>query len=355
MRLIPMPVVACALVASVQASAVAQQWHSIDRADVRYYAELLELDEQQIEAAVELHREYRAEMRRIGEAMQDRLRENAAETLEDVREGRLESAYFSAFMRATTRAEDEPDWATQMFDTERALLDGVLGLATTPEQREGAERVERAWRRNRVSSAPSPWGNSADVVAMVRDSRLAGVDGIEGILLEYEVEIDPVRRMSIEPWPIEAAPEAQPADERQTWQATALRAKRINTQYAVRVKKALPAEHHDAWDRAVREAFWPEPYERSGPQKVFMTLLRVKSLSDEERVELEDIQTRYESRAKAINRTWALAIDAHLHADADQDWESAGDANETIYECREDRRQLDREFEGILSEFQRNR
>lgn len=134
MRLIPMPVVACALVASVQASAVAQQWYSIDRADVRYYAELLQLDEQQIEAAVELHREYRAEMRRIGEAMQARHLEHAAEMIKDVREGRLESAYFSALMRATTAAEDEPDWATQMFDTERALLNGVLGLATTPEQ-----------------------------------------------------------------------------------------------------------------------------------------------------------------------------------------------------------------------------
>lgn len=355
MRLIPMPVVACALVASVQASALAQQWHSIDRADVRFYAELLELGEQQIEAAVELHREYMAEMRRIGEAMQARHLEHAAETMKDVREGRLESAYFSAFMRATTRAEEEPDWVTQMFDTERALLDGVLGLATTPEQREGTERVKRAWRRDRASAVPSPWGDSADVAALVREERLSGVEGIEAILLEYEVEIDPERRMFIEPWLAEAPIEALPEDERQTWQTRALRAKRINTEYAVRVQKALPAEHHEAWNRAVREAFWPEPYERSGPQKVFRTLLRMKSLSDEERAELEGIQTRYETRAKAINRTWALAIDAHLHADAAQDWESAADANETIYECSEDRRQLDREFEGILSEFRRNR
>lgn len=329
-------------------------FHSIDRSDVRRYANLLELDEQQREAAIELHREYVAEMRRIGDALQERFAQHAAESLEDVREGRLSTAYFSAMMRATASADDDPN-PLALLTTERELLDDLLALATTPEQRDGVERVERAWRRDYASAAPSPWGDSADVAAVVREAGLADIDGIDAILLEYEIEIDPVRRMILEPMPGEAPLREVAEGEQLTWQNTALRAKRMNTVYAVRVKNALPAEHHDRWNQAVREAFWPEPYERSGPQKVLMTLFLAKNLTDEDRAELEDIQSRYARRAKTINGTWALALDAHLHADAAQDWASAGEANETIYECREDRRQLDKEFEAILSEFQRNR
>lgn len=352
---IPKPAVACAVVACAHASVAAQQLHSIDRADVRYYAELLELDAQQTEVAIELHREYVAEMRRIGNALQQRFARHATEGLEDIREGRLGSAYTNALMRATAGADEEPS-VLAPISIEHKLLDDILALAITPEQRDGVERVERAWCRDRASALESPWGDSADVSAMVRAEGHSDLDGIEPILLEYEVEIYPVHRMFLDTQSGDV-PAKAPADGEvpASMGSAQLRAKRINTEYATRIKAALPLEHHEAWDRAVREAFWPEPYERSGPQKVLMTLLRARNLSDEERAELEDIQSRYERRAKTINRTWALAIDAHLHADAAQDWASAREANETIDECREDRRQLDREFEGILSEFGRNR
>lgn len=330
-------------------------FHSIDRSDVRHYADLLELDELQREAAIELHREYVAEMRRIGKALQERAVRHAAEGLEDIKEGRLATGYIRSMMRAMAAANEEPNVLTPI-SIEHKLLDDILALAITPEQRDCVERVERAWCRDRASAIPSPWGDSADVAAMVRETGLADIDGIDAILLEYEVEIDPVRRMFTHFDP-EEIPAKAPLDGEEpfTLGESQLRAKRINTKYASRIKTALPVEAHDAWNRAVREAFWPEPYERSGPQKVLMTLLLAKNLSDEDRAELEGIQSRYQRRAKTINGTWALALDAHLHADAAQDWASAGEANETIYECREDRRQLDKEFEAILSEFRRNR
>lgn len=175
-------------------------------------------------------------------------------------------------------------------------------------------------------------------------------------MLEYEIAIDPIRRAQILEVPDElpedlADLELQEPEE--SMDVLQLRAKKVNIEFASRIKEALPADDHDRWNRAVREAFWPEPYRRSGPQMVVRALRLNRRLTDEDRNELESISTRYEEQAAPINREWASAIDAQFEASAALDWRTERRASEAIYEHMEARRVLDDAFERELAAFGR--
>ncbi|MEQ9095990.1 MAG: hypothetical protein RIE32_06975 [Phycisphaerales bacterium] len=334
------------------ATAAAQDAAAIDAGDVRHYAELLALTDEQEAQAIERYRAYRAEMRDAASAIREMAMDQAADSAEDLRENGLAGAYFRSFLRATADAEGTLELFARPLRIEQELIDDLLALATTPQQREGVERVERAWRRDRVSAAQSPFGDSADVVDLARRLGHDQREPIAGILLEYELAIDPIRRVEVGMLPMDfaALQDAKPAED---VQSLGLRAKKTNIQFARRIKQALSEEHHDRWDRAVREAFWPEPYERSGPQKIIGALRLNRTLTDKDCERLEAIAADYEERAAPINRDWAAALDAHLHAMAAEDWDASGKANETIYESRAARRALDEEFEDRLAEFSR--
>lgn len=334
------------------ATAAAQDVAAIDAGDVRHYAELLSFDEEQEAAAMERYRAYRTEMREATKAIRDFAMDQATAGAQDLRENGLAGAYFRSFLRATADAEGSLDLYSKPLRIEQKLLDDVLALATSPEQREGVERVERAWRRDRFAAVPSVFGDTADVIEMARRLGHNELEPVAEILLEYEIAIDPIRTAQIIDLPIDAAA-LQEAAPTEGMRSLGLRAKELNIKFARRIKHALPEEHHERWDRAVREAFWPEPYQRSGPQKVVVALRLNRTLADDDRERLEAISTRYEERAGPINRQWAAALDAQLHATASQDWEGATDANQTIYDSRESRRQLDEEFEKLLAVFGR--
>lgn len=326
---------------------------AIDSGDVRHYAELLSFDEEQEAAAMERYRAYRTEMREATKAIRDFAMDQATAGAQDLRENGLAGAYFRSFLRATADTEGSLDLYSKPLRIEQKLLDDVLALATSPEQREGVERVERAWRRDRFAAVPSVFGDSADVVEMARRLGYDDREPIVKLLFEYELAIDPIRSVQLGMVTLDL-PALQEELPDKNIDSLALRAKKINIEFAQRIKDALPEDDHDRWDRAVREAFWPEPYARSGPQKVIVALRLNRKLNDEDRDRLEEIAAQYEERAAPVNRDWAAALDAHLHATAIQDWKASRKANETIYECREARRVLDEEFEELLARFGRD-
>lgn len=343
---------AAAAVLSCVAMVAAQDMAAIDAGDVRHYAKLLSLDEEQEAAAIERYRAYRAEMREATNALRDMVTDQAIDSAQDLRENGIAGAYFRSFLRATADVDGSLDVYTRPQRIEQELIDDLVAFAVTPEQRAGIERVERAWRRDRVSAVPSHFGDSADVVEMARRSGHDEIEPVAEILFEYELAIDPIRSVQIEMLilDLDALREAEPGED---VESLGLRAKKLNIEFARRIKEALPAEDHDRWDRAVREAFWPDPYRRSGPQKVIGALRLNRTLTDADRERLEQIATKYEERAGPINREWAAALDAHLKANANEDWIEANGANETIYESREARRNLDDAFERELAEFGR--
>lgn len=334
----------------------AQDVAAIDAGDVRHYAELLSLDEEQQAAALERYRAYQAEMREVVAALQDKHMDMAFAGARDIREGRIATAYLRSLMRATAGEDEMNDLLAKPQRLERELLDDVLALATTPEQRAGIERVERAWWRDRATAADSQRGDAADVVEMARRLRYDEIEPVAEILFEYEIAIDPIRRAQVFEVPDELPEDLadlQLQEPTERFEVLELRAKELNVEFASRVKEALPADDHERWDRAVREAFWPEPYRRSGPQKVIIALRLNRRLTDEDRKELESISTRYEEQAAPINRDWAAAIDAQFKASAALDWRAERQANEVIYEHMEARGVLDDAFERELAEFGR--
>ena len=329
------PLVACAIAAE---SAHSQELLAIERRHVDLYAELLEFDDDQRQAAMNLHREYRVESRRIVRDIESHAVAGSVELLADVRDGKLARAYLGSLARSLVGDPELVALIQSLEHAEQRFFDGVLDLAQTPEQRAGVERVERARRRHQAAASQSTWGDSADVVDMVRRLGFSDQDGVAEIMRAYELAIDPVRRSTLDHF-------EHPVDD------AVLTAKRINIEYAQKIFEALPEKHRQTWQEALREAFWPEPYERSGPQKVIMTLRLSTALTDEQRQQLEDIAKRYETQAAPINQRWAAAVDAQLQASAAGSWAAASEARETIYRSREERRTLDERFEDLLGEF----
>ncbi len=346
------PLRATVAVLSCVATVAAQDVAAIDASDVRHYAELLSLDEEQQAAAIERYRVYRAEMREATNALRDMAMDQAIDSAKDLRENGIAGAYFRSFLRATADVDGSLDVYTKPQRIEHELIEDLVAFAVTPEQRAGVERVERAWRRDRASAIENPMGDTADVIEMARRLGHHELEPIADVLLEYEIAIDPIRTAQIVDFSIDPAAQREAASA-EDLQLLGLRAKRLNIEFARRIKEALPADDHDRWDQAVREAFWPEPYRRSGPQKVIGALRLNRTLTDADRERLKEIAARYAERAGPINRDWAAALDAKLTANANEDWVKANDARETIYKSRELRRNLDHTFERELAEFGR--
>ncbi len=333
----------CPCAAGAQQAAIEA---AIDADDVRYYAELLGLDEEQRQAAIEYVVEYHEAMQQAEREVRERVAAFAPEPGEGLSPGQL-----ATFYEGIARSLEDPDVFMKPERIERRLLADVIALAEAPAQREAVQRVERAWRRHRVSAMEDLHGSAADLVEMARELEFGDFGAIGEILLEYEAAIDPVRSDQLFP----LSPQDMLDPGQLEWiHELALKAKKINIEFAGRIQQELPASSQVHWDRAVREAFWPEPYARSRPQRFIGVLRRSEGLTDANREQLDAIVARYEEQAAPINRDWAAALDAALHAWAAHEWDGLAEIVETINESREARRVLDREFQRELSEFNRD-
>ncbi|CAK9073105.1 Uncharacterized protein SCF082_LOCUS35861, partial [Durusdinium trenchii] len=113
---------------------------AIDASDVRHYAELLSLDEEQQAAAIERYRVYRAEMREATNALRDMAMDQAIDSAKDLRENGIAGAYFRSFLRATADVDGSLDVYTKPQRIEHELIEDLVAFAVTPEQRAGVER-----------------------------------------------------------------------------------------------------------------------------------------------------------------------------------------------------------------------
>jgi len=299
---------------------------AIDRDDARIYADLMNMDAIQREIVMEMHREYLGQYREMAATMRD--------TME-----KLEEAFF----------EEDPDKAMAMMaDLSKVVMgfyertvtlanrfiDDMGALAIDEAQQQGHERVQRARVRQEALALLSSNGNGEGLDLIVMSQRMdepvelrVGDDQSDPVaqaLLEYEREVHaPSQRaigLTIKAMKSQFDMMSLPEEEHD-WEAVAMHddeleqiatnLREITDRYARRVQQTLPPERAGQWDRAIKEARYPQVYAAGDFERALDVATALDDLTPGQREEIEATKNAWQREAETVNNRWAQAIDAH--------------------------------------------
>lgn len=264
----------------------------------------------------------------------------------------LHAAYVSGYDRLATRVLDssrpiEPtvgdpgpfcpgtDWA--LFWTDRAALrfvvdaielgdaymDRLRTLAGEDAARADLQRVEDARARETflaISSIADAFGAAADLIAIGREfdpPHTPAEDGgrVASVLAKYERDVGRFSQRRIQELVENARlrlepPEPGAADDRADFMLR-LRMdghfswlERANVSGALDVLRALPEPQRVEWDAAFKRARWPGVY---GPNRLFRThdaALELGELTSDQRAAIAEVMAEYAGEAARVNLLW---------------------------------------------------
>ena len=297
---------------------------AINREAAEMYADLMGMDQTQREIALDMHREYMGKYR------------DAASAIRDVME-KMEEAFFE---------EDEEKAAATMRDFSKVIMgfyertvtlaDQLVGdfgaLALDEAQQAGHERVRRARVRQEALALMSSNGNGEVLDLLALSQRLdqpieLRVDGADDaaaarVLLEYEREMHPtcerVVELTIKSMKAQFDMMSQPESE-QDWEAAMVHEAEleklssemlaITDRASRRVQQSLPPDVAQKWDRAVKEARYPQVYAAGEFERALDIVLGLDDLTADQRESVEATRDAWRRDAEAANTRWVKAID----------------------------------------------
>ena len=299
---------------------------AIDRDDAAMYADLMGLDEMQREIARDLHREYLGKYREAATAIRD-----AMESMEEL--------FFE---------EDEEKAAAAMRDVGKVIMGfyertvkladqyvGDLGaLAFDDAQKAGHERVERARVRNEALALLSSNGNGEVLDLLSLSQRLdepldlsasedSGTDAARA-LLEYEREVhaacERAIAKSIESIKVQFEAMGNMDDE-SGWEASskieeqltdmASDLQTITDRYSRRVQQSLSPELATQWERAIKEARYPQVYAAGDFERAVDVALGLDDLTADQRESIDATRDAWKREVETANTRWVGAINKY--------------------------------------------
>ncbi|MFI4853977.1 MAG: hypothetical protein ACIAQF_03230 [Phycisphaerales bacterium JB065] len=324
--------------------------------DLEHAAELFGFDAVQGEIATEMVNEYLTRMAIGVEQMSTVL--NAAE--EEFQETR-DIAIWNDFKDRTEEFEKRKEAITDQLMADLRLL-------LRPEQEVYWSRFERDLRRRRtISEGGLVSGETVDLVKMLDDLEVRGEarQAIASLEDQYVTELDRalVKRNEVyddttdkafERFTTEGFGDMDSVMEYfrellEDAMVQAIRVRDINLKYAATIGRSLPPEIGKEFRDAFNELCYPRVYRASTTDRAFETILSFEDLTDEQRAQVLEAQSRYVQSRERLDANWARAI-------AEQEEErdvlrvmGIEPSTEATRETRTARRELDRTaYEQVL-------
>jgi len=330
------------------------------------YAELLGLDEVQVEVARTLHEGYRATLRERAAEFQEEM----GAILESLRNQQQdERGQADAFKLMRRMEELRVSRAEASRQAEAGLMNDLQQILT-PAQQERWPAVERDRRREVALPRGTLSAESVNVLRLVDELELSPDtrDALEPTLSRYEKDLDRalVARERAGDWerPERGAMLQMDPDTIAAMQEASEKVRKasesiqeINRRYARLVAASLPEELRGDFESAFHRASFPRVYRRSHTLESLDTALAFSDLRPEQRTTLESLRDRYLESLELANQRWAQAI-----RDDEKDGRGPfspgggmrfeargpGDAPPRATEARRERRSIDREAREAL-------
>ena len=289
----------------------------VRRSEIRTFAAILKLDEEQTKAAEGLYDGYSHASRGLSSELESKMRA-AQEKVQDT--GDFRSI-------GVEMARVGKDFNEKSRTLEKGLMDDLRALLT-PDQDAQWVRVERARRRSAGMRMGIVAGHNVDLLDIVSD---IGADrdpspDLTDTLGRYEMEID----RGVQAFKkIEEDQEQQadnldemfdPAKMQEMMQkglATLKEASQIakgmrdvNRQYARLIVPLLPEQHRARFDEEFKRRSFPRVYRAPYVVKALDSAAKFDDLTPDQRTALNEIREGYSRDAAGANNRWAEAIDA---------------------------------------------
>lgn len=339
----------------------------VNEARLSNYADLLQLDDAQREAATALLEGSRADF----DAARARFREQA----DALRKSAEENGDPSPLMQRMPELMREQTAATtKIQDTFFADMRSLL----TPEQEQRWPAVERASRRDITLPRGRLSYESVDLISLTRDLKLDPALGaaLAEPLAQYELQLDRAlaeRNKIVDE--AEAMLRGNPIADQEVMQSDEFRKLRdrareartklrdVNRTAARQLAALLPAANQADFESALEKQAFPRVFGESEPSRTVDSALALEDLTPEQEKAINDLKTSWEARARSANTKWAQAL-VKLE-DSPEGYEAAlspfgpRDPDSPVAQARAERRAADREFmdslRSVLTDSQRER
>ncbi|MEM9083908.1 MAG: hypothetical protein AAGB34_09965 [Planctomycetota bacterium] len=283
---------------------------SITSEGLEEYAEMLSMDELQLEFAKDLQQSYLAELAEIGDQMNE-VREAAREEFQTTRD----SSVWQDMMEVAFRLGEKKEELEEQF-----FEDVKLGL--TDEQLARWPMVEQRFRRDAtLSNGGLIAGETVDVFDLAEDSDFAEnsevMAAVTPILERYSEDLDRalVKRNEVyEKGMMEGMRAWRDQDMEKVGELfdnsrnAAKDIRGINERYVRSIASVLPAEDSEAFKRKFQTESFPEIYRDTAAHSAFQRVMELDSLTDEQKKELESIKSAFDERMERINDELADAV-----------------------------------------------
>lgn len=230
-------------------------------------------------------------------------------------------------------AEKMPKLRKDYMDKTKSLEKGLfadLKALLTPEQESKWPKVERARRRETTLRVGIGSGETVDLINVVEGLKLSPevMKPLTEPLDDYEIDLD--RALVSKQATMNQTPSFEPGkpispDEWKERMAKAreegLKVRDINQRHARLIEAQLPEDKRAEFQKAVRQATYPQVYRPSVVTKKLDAALGLSDLEPQQREALQTLRTNYQRDSGPINDRWASAIE-----DADRSGKNSGGA-----------------------------
>jgi hypothetical protein len=332
----------------------------VNKADLKKFAAILALDEDQTMVAEELL----AAMQSEHDVLAKQARKDVDRIMNDFRDSQDPSVFAEDMPRVMeTYQNGTAALQSRFFDDLKSLL--------TPAQTEKWPKVERLHRRTRSLPAGMLSGESVDLVSIVSDLEIGALpDDLGAVLDRYEAELD---RELVERDRVRAERMQGMRGGRMNFDFEKMRADfaemrkaglkvcEVNKRYARLIEGTLPEDKRRDFARRVKQESFPRVYRDTHTARCLAAAAEFNDLSAEQRSAIAEMRERYQREVASINDRWAQALEA---AEADGGGDPfamfmGGGEDGAVADARKAKRDLDRTTRdrllALLNDDQRDR
>ncbi len=345
----------CALV--MPSTAQDELFPPIRRGDVLEFARLLDLSEEQRDAALTLFEGYAQEVARLQQDARQRMEQwQKAMQIDDP------TQFDAAMFQEAVQKQTEIMFAStrEQMDLEEAFFRD-LALLLDQAQGERMDSVHRMRRRQMyLREAPVSWA-SLDLIAALRDGEIDArqTPSLDEELREYELAMDrelvKISRFVDDLMEGGAAivsdPFSQDAQELMgSYFKHAKEIRRINKEHARRIGAMLEPQARASFEDLVRRRAFPQIFRETPTQRALAVAAGLEDLTAEQRAGIEQIRRQYERERASIDDRWMRAQDEYDDSFSFEDLMMGGGMapGSPVFDAMNDRRALDRDFRERL-------
>lgn len=281
---------------------------SIDSREIAQYAKTLNLSADQKDLAQTLFKGYEEQFRTKSEEMRTKLDEarQAARDSGDNSMWQSIGEQMNAFRVSRQKMED------QFFSDYKEIL--------TPDQLTQWPTIERTRRREKTMGRGLMSGERMDVIKLVDDAKLP--DDVKAtlapVLAQYETDLDRelIARNKIYDENVTKFMGAMrdPTQNRDGLQKAfdqgkdaSTRVREINKRYARQVEALLPESEHASWEKAVKEATFPDVYRTTGASRQITAAEGFSDLDATQKDGIKALKASYSHELDTVNDRLATA------------------------------------------------